>query len=342
MKQPQISKSLSLALVALVVGIASLAGCSGEPESVDPAIAEGVSTITSTAEPAAVSGTSAPANTSGSTNSAGLPKEIVFTDRVGFIGTFNALYKIELLKAEVIDAGGGRSAIVRTRVTNLANADSLLLSVKEPTLRAADGKLTTTRWDAGTIPGGGTTPVDITARVDNKFTFDGMSLIFGNVASQQTIIPLSETLRVTTFVPVVGVGMGRTATGSGVSAKITNGILHDDFTEGSKNTYQLELAVEVSFRDSANTLRHLEATFTLTAPDGTSTVSDRGFVFFSNDSDVVESGKTARLGLKFRISSTYYGQYKLSVNDRRLRVENDPGAVLTFEVARVVGGGSGR
>ena len=264
-----------------------------------------------------------------------------FTNRVGYIGNSNSLFKIELSKAEVTEADGHRSAVISSRISNMSNTDYSLVDVKNPSLLAADGTIITARWKINSpIPGGGTTPVDIVASVTKTFKFEGMSLVFGNNASNQTILPLDESVKVTTFSPVLGVGKGKTAAGgSGTVVTITDGILHDDFTNGSKDKYQLELKVDVSYTHPSNAGgSYEEAIFTLTAPDGTSSSSESSGVFSSNDSTVIDTGKTSRLGLKFMIPSTYYGEYKLTVNSRRVSVYKDPGAihpVLTFEVAQV-------
>lgn len=327
------------ALVAAVVGVATFGGCGGEGEDPEPTVAATVAAATPTSVPTLT--TAAPTAGSSATAAPNPPKTISFTNRVGYIGNANSLYKIELSRAEVTVVDGRRSLVISSKVSNLANADYLITNVKEPSLLAADGTIITTRWNINSpIPGGGTTPVDIVASVTETFKFEGVSLVFGNNASHQTILPLDESVKVTTFNPVLGVGKGKTAAGgSGTVVTITDGILHDDFKDGSKDKYQLELQVDVSYVHPSNVSGNAEiVSFTLTAPDGTSSSPERSYVFSSNDVAVIDTGKTSRLGLKFTVPNTYYGEYKLKVTSRRVSVSKDPGAVdpvLTFEIAQV-------
>lgn len=324
---------------AAIVGVASFGGCGGGGEATEPSAV--VSAQVGTPTSVATLATSVPTAVSSATAGQNLPKAIAFTDRVGFIGNFRYLFKIELSKAEVVDVSGRRSLVISTRVTNLSNADHPITDVKAPSLVAADGSIIAAAWKINSlIPGGGTAPVDVVASVTEAFKFESVSLVFGNNASHQTTLPLNESVKVTTFAPVLSVGKTKTAAGgSGTVVTIIDGILHDDFTDGAKRKYQLELQVNIYYTHASNVAgNYEEVNFTLTAPDGTSSSPEKSYVFSSNDVDVIDTGKTSRLGLKFTIPSTYYGEYKLKATSRRASVYKDPGAVdpvLPFEVAQV-------
>ncbi len=344
-----ITFGVQLALASLAV----VAACGGEGA---PAVSEGASTTSAptttpsptrpAASPAADAPTASPtASGPSATASQGLPAPRVFTDRIGYIGNFRYLFKIDLIKAEVTEVGGRRTVVLRSRVTNLGDADAYLPDVKVPVLRSADGAIIATSWDTGIIPGGATTPVEITARVNGSFSFEGVSLVVGNDASHQTILPLTESARVSTFTPVFGVGKGRTATGGSLTTvKVVDGILHDDFSDGAKERYLLELKIDVSYA-SAAAGNYDELTFTLTAPDGTSSAPTLSYVFYTTDVAVITSGATARLGLQFRVPSTYYGEFRLTANTRFVRLNPNAGAsnpVVTFEVAQATATGPSR
>ena len=274
------------------------------------------------------------------TTVAALPPALTFTDRIGFTGREGGgVIGVEATKAEVVEADGKRTAVIHTRVTNFAAADTSLVLVRSPVLSLADGTSVPARFkDQPTVPGGGTTAVDIVAPVDESFTFTGVSLVFGNNASNQTIIPFDASAKITTFTPIVDVGKGTTIdSGAGTVATITGGVLHADYKDGSKGNLQLELEISVAYTDPVRAdASDIEQTFTLTLPDGT-TASSRfnASIIFAHGNEIIDSGSTQNMTPLFEVTGTYAGQYTLSIGHQRSLPPNPTGQkmTMTFNIA---------
>jgi len=318
---------------------------SASPSTADqPAGTAAVRSATSATSATSASETSA-ATTSAvttipATTVAALPAALTFSDRIGFAGREGGgVFKIEVTKAEVIEADHQRTAVMHTKVSNLAAVDIALGLIKSPVLLLADGSLLSAKFKAlPTVPGGGTTAVDIVAPVDESFTFTGAALVFGNSASNQSIIPFDTSAKVTTFTPIVDIGKGTTVdSGAGTVATITGGVLHADYKDGSKDSYQLELAVDVTYKDpTVGTTSDIQQTFTLALPDGTSASSSFGTsLIFNHGNQIVASGSTEKQTMLFEVTSTYYGQYTLTIGHQRSQPPNPKGNLtFTFTVAQ--------
>ena len=258
-----------------------------------------------------------------------LPAPLTFSHRIGFVGGRSTLFKIALSGAEVAVDGNLLTAVVHAKVTNFSIADQFISYVKTPSLLLPDGTLLPMNYRTSTlIPGGGTTPLDLVARLSepSTFTFAGASLVFGNNASAQTIIPLDDSSAVSTFMPVVDTGKGVSAdSGAGTKSRITGTILHADYDDGAKATLQLEVALDVSFSDTPK----IQDIFsiTLTTPDGTSAAPATSVLFGRPPNSIVLAGRTVHGGLLFDIPAAYAGSYALTIHSDRVKDAAGSGAV---------------
>jgi hypothetical protein len=270
---------------------------------------------------------------------AALPAPLEFSHRIGFIGGRSTLFKIVLSGAEVTVDGTVRTAVVHTKVTNFSIEDQFIGYVKTPSLLLPDGSLLPMKYKTSTlVPGGGTTPLDLVAQLSepSTFTFAAASLVFGNNASAQTIIPLDNSAPVSTFAPIVDVGKGVSAdSGVGTKARITGTILHADYEDGAKATLQLEVAMDVSFSDTAK-IQDIFST-TLTTPDGTSVAPANSVLFGKAPNGIVLAGRTVHGGLLFDIPAAYAGTYALTIHSDRVKDAAGSGAanpILEFKIPR--------
>ncbi len=351
------------AAAVIVVGLVVLAGCGGNSgaaastptslvitststqDSTDPsttsvtrsvespsavtgptAVTSSILMTTPATSPLAPTGPDAPGSVS---TAAVLPAPLTFGHRIGFVGGRSTLFKIVLSGAEVTVEGTVRTAVLHTKVTNFSIADQFISYVKTPSLLLPDGSLLPMNYRTSTlVPGGGTTPLDLDARVSepSTFTFAGASLVFGNNASAQTIIPLDDSSAVSTFVPVVDTGKGVSAdSGVGTNSRITGTILHADYEDGAKATLQLEVALDVSFSDTPKIQDIFSVT--LTTPDGTSAAPATSVLFGKPPNSIVLAGRTVHGGLLFDIPAAYAGPYALTIHSDRVKDAAGSGAV---------------
>lgn len=319
--------AIGLALIALV-------GCGGDDPAAAPPTGAAVDTAAPTSpavtDPPVTSPTSTAAEST-TTTAVAAPAPLEFTDRVGYVGRLNrTVFELSLKSAEVrVDDAGRWSLAVDMLATNFSRGDQTL-DPPTPRLLLADGTTVDARIDLVVVPGGGTSKVELTvASIEVGLDLSTVAIVFGNNASNQTILPFDESIEVTTFVPITGVGAGTTAAGgSGTVVTITDGVVWADYSDGAKDDYSLELAVDLAYRHPTDEAGAYEdATFILTAPDGISSSWEAGYLYPTNDVTVVASGQTAHLDLRFAVSGPVSGEYRLEVKSRRVRVYKDPGAV---------------
>lgn len=326
--------SSRVGLAGLLLVLASCGGDDSSGSSPSTGAQVTASSATTPSTPAtSVADTAPPAVPAETTTTTAVPAPapIEFTDRVGFVGRLNmTLFKIELTSAEVaVDDAGRWSLIIDALATNFSGGDEAF-SPSTPRLLLADGSTVDARVESLVVPGGGTSRIEVTVpAIDAGLELSSLSLVFGNNASHQTVLPFDESVSVTTFVPITGVGAGATAAGgSGTVVTITDGIVWADFSDGAKDEFSLELAVDLAYRHpSDETGAYEDATFILTAPDGTSASWEAGYLFPTNDVAVVATGQTAHLDVRFPVAGPVSGEYRLEVKSRRVRVYKDPGAV---------------
>ncbi|MET3807145.1 hypothetical protein ABIB25_004167 [Nakamurella sp. UYEF19] len=263
----------------------------------------------------------------------------MFRHRIGFVGGRSTLFQIALSGAEVTVDGTVRTAVVHTRWTNFSIEDQFVTYVKTPSLLLSDGSLVPMNYKTSTnVPGGGTTPVDLVARLSDPstFTFAGASLVFGNNTSAQTIIPLEDSAPVSTFAPVVDIGKGVSSdSGAGTTARITGTVLHADYEDGAKATFQLDVALEVSFSDTPRIQDIFSVT--LTTPDRTSAAPTTSVLFGRPPNSIVLAGRTVHGGLLFDIPPAYAGHYALTIHSDRVEDATGSAAadpVLEFTIPR--------
>jgi len=289
-----------LRVAALAATAILLASCGATSKSSSATTKEASA---SSAEQTTTPGTSTPSSSVPAT-----PSPLSFSKRTFWFGNSSTLFEIDLKKATVISDGSSNELHVTGTATNLEKADA---SFDLSGFLEAGGQ----RYDvsgAGTaaIPGGGAKGnIEFTSALSSaSFPLKDAVLTFGNQASNQSIVPFDEAKPVTSFKPITGVAVGQVSdNGAGTSWKVTQTVLHQDYTDGNKDKYQLELYYDFNWQHASPGGHGGYARVALTAPDGTSQTTDEIKGYNSNPGETPMS-----LSYVFTIAAPYAGPYSLT------------------------------
>lgn len=264
------------------------------------------------------------------------PDETVeYTERLGWFGDENLLFGIQLRSATLRPTPGDatrRELRVEALAGNPSSRDQSLVELPAPAVVVGDQQVSTFLDFTGEVPGSGTSAFAITATMPSTFTLAAASLVFGNAASNRTVMPLDGTSPIETTQPSRGFAVGAVADGGLTQTRVVESLAWPNYAPGRRGEAWIELVVDVSYAGAPTTGNYDTVTWYLVFGDGSRAGAEMSFVFGDGLNGIVEPGRWVRSGLRFAVNDPPTGVYTLVVASQQAAFGNPDVRDATVEI----------
>lgn len=199
----------------------------------------------------------------------------------------------------------------------------------------ADGEAFEVFADLPNVPGQGVADGSLTATVDFRGdlddTLDAMTLTFGDAGDNQTLIPLTEDGEVEGLEPK-DLGVTGTLTHGEIVVEVVQGGLGPSYESGEKGKAVLDLRIKISCSAACAASGYNTDTsqFSVTAPDGRSSVADSRSLYCCDaiyPGDVSDNEDNV---VSFVVSSPGTGRYTLTYDNKAFSGDGTAPATFVF------------
>lgn len=289
-------------------------------------------------EPDVLDATTAPrAEPVGTTVGAVAGETVEYAERLGWFGDEYLLFGIQLRSATLRPVPGVADRLdlrVEALAGNPSTKNQNLVELPAPAVVAGGRQVSTFLDYSGEVPGAGTSLFAITATVPTSFTLAASALVFGNDASNRTVIPLDGTSPIETAQPARGFADGAVTDGGLTQVRVVESLAWPNYGPGRRGEAWIELGVEATYAGQPVPGDYETLAWALQRPDGSVAGADLSFVFPQGVNGIVEPGRRVRSGLRFAVAQPPSGVYTLVTSSRQAALGN-PGtrdATLSFTV----------